>query len=178
MLKIFFLVYFTLYIANLAQAVPEYVDREKVSCGYCHINPSGGGKRNYRGVYYGLNNLSFAQFDEKAELKLSGESVPFTREKPLSLTPSPTLAEATEAETTAWGKRNLTRYEMAVIIARRGITKLYLATNLEELTAVKKIFGEALVEDPQSRLARAYKKRTEDLIFDERMRLLRQPTKQ
>jgi class 3 adenylate cyclase len=164
-----------------AQAVPEYVDREKVSCGYCHVNPSGGGKRNYRGVYYGLNNQSFAQFDDKAELQLSGESVPFTREKPLSLTPPPTLAEAIQMADVA-RKRHAARQMSDLVgksvIARLAITKLYLAMTLEELMEVKKILGEALVEDPQSRLARAYKKRTEDLIFDERMRLLRQPKKQ
>lgn len=42
-----------------AQALPKYAQKEKKSCGYCHVNPAGGGKRNAAGYWYAAHKLSF-----------------------------------------------------------------------------------------------------------------------
>jgi len=42
-----------------AQARPEFARREGKACGYCHINPRGGGPRNQRGLEYARNDFSF-----------------------------------------------------------------------------------------------------------------------
>jgi hypothetical protein len=42
-----------------AAARPEFARREGKACGYCHINPRGGGPRNERGLAYARNDFSF-----------------------------------------------------------------------------------------------------------------------
>jgi len=39
-------------------ARPEYAEKEKRDCAYCHINPAGGGERNTRGQYYASHDHS------------------------------------------------------------------------------------------------------------------------
>lgn len=55
-----------------ADARPQYAQKEGKPCGYCHLNPAGGGARGYRGQFYGANKLSFAQFDDAREAKIAG----------------------------------------------------------------------------------------------------------
>jgi len=40
-------------------ARPEFARREMKACGYCHINPRGGGPRNQRGLEYARNDFRF-----------------------------------------------------------------------------------------------------------------------
>ncbi len=40
-------------------ARPEFARREAKACGYCHINPRGGGARNSRGLRYARNEFKF-----------------------------------------------------------------------------------------------------------------------
>ncbi|MFI5402044.1 MAG: hypothetical protein ACHQ1G_03835 [Planctomycetota bacterium] len=40
-------------------ARPEFARREMKACGYCHINPRGGGDRNARGLEYARNDFRF-----------------------------------------------------------------------------------------------------------------------
>ncbi|WP_395091549.1 glutathione peroxidase [Armatimonas sp.] len=54
-----------------ASAKPEYAKKENQKCNYCHL-ATGKNPRNFRGIYYKLNNLSFASFDNVAEAKLAG----------------------------------------------------------------------------------------------------------
>src|ERR1044072_6339097 len=56
----------------IAEARPEYARQENKTCGYCHLNPAGGGARGYRGMYYGANSLSFCSYDEEREAKIAG----------------------------------------------------------------------------------------------------------
>lgn len=42
-----------------AQAKPEYAAKEGKPCGYCHVNPAGGGPRNARGKQYQANGHKF-----------------------------------------------------------------------------------------------------------------------
>jgi hypothetical protein len=42
-----------------AAARPEFARREGKACGYCHINPRGGGPRNRNGLRYARNEFSF-----------------------------------------------------------------------------------------------------------------------
>jgi formylglycine-generating enzyme required for sulfatase activity len=71
--------------APSAMAFKKYATAEGVSCGYCHKKESGGGPRNYRGVFYKAQKLSFAGFDDEAEAKKAGQAVaPFAAEKPNS----------------------------------------------------------------------------------------------
>jgi glutathione peroxidase len=46
--------------------------KEGVTCDYCHLNPGGGGPRNFRGLYYKAHGHSFADFDETYESKAAG----------------------------------------------------------------------------------------------------------
>lgn len=45
--------------AREAAARPEFARREGKACGYCHINPRGGGPRNRNGLRYARNEFSF-----------------------------------------------------------------------------------------------------------------------
>jgi hypothetical protein len=42
-----------------AAAMPAYAQKEGKACGYCHVNPAGGGNRNARGNQYQANGHSF-----------------------------------------------------------------------------------------------------------------------
>jgi hypothetical protein len=42
-----------------AQALPAYAAKEGKPCGYCHVNPAGGGPRNARGKQYQANGHTF-----------------------------------------------------------------------------------------------------------------------
>lgn len=53
-----------------SNAYPQFAQKEKVSCVYCHVVP--GGPRNFRGKYYKAHNNSFADFDNEYEASLAG----------------------------------------------------------------------------------------------------------
>lgn len=53
-----------------AEAKPPFAMKEMKKCDYCHVNP--GGPRNFRGLYYAKNKLSFADFDNTFEAKAAG----------------------------------------------------------------------------------------------------------
>jgi hypothetical protein len=42
-----------------AQATPQYAAKEGKPCGYCHVNPGGGGPRNAKGKQYQANGHKF-----------------------------------------------------------------------------------------------------------------------
>ena len=42
-----------------ATALPAYAQKEGKPCGYCHVNPAGGGVRNATGKKYEANGHSF-----------------------------------------------------------------------------------------------------------------------
>ncbi len=42
-----------------AQATPAYAAKEGKPCGYCHVNPAGGGPRNAKGKQYQANGHKF-----------------------------------------------------------------------------------------------------------------------
>lgn len=54
-----------------AQARPQYATKESKPCSYCHVDARGGGPRNFRGGFYGANDLSFDNFDEAREAALA-----------------------------------------------------------------------------------------------------------
>ena len=42
-----------------ASALPAYSQKEGKPCGFCHVNPAGGGERNAKGKQYEANGHSF-----------------------------------------------------------------------------------------------------------------------
>jgi hypothetical protein len=42
-----------------ATALPAYAQKEGKACGYCHVNPAGGGARNAKGQQYEKNGHKF-----------------------------------------------------------------------------------------------------------------------
>ena len=42
-----------------AQATPAYAAQEKKACGFCHVNPAGGGARNATGKKFEANGHKF-----------------------------------------------------------------------------------------------------------------------
>jgi len=42
-----------------AAALPAYAAKEGKPCGYCHVNPAGGGPRNDKGNAYQANGHKF-----------------------------------------------------------------------------------------------------------------------
>ncbi len=46
-------------VAGAGYAKPEYAKKEMKACGYCHVNPAGGGPRNAKGMYYGMHDHTF-----------------------------------------------------------------------------------------------------------------------
>jgi hypothetical protein len=59
----------------VAEARPEYAQKESKKCGYCHLNSAGSGNRGFRGIFYGANNLSFGKFVEEREASIAGVEV-------------------------------------------------------------------------------------------------------
>lgn len=55
---------------DAAHAKPAFAQKEGVNCLHCHVAP--GQARNFRGLYYAANKLSFANFDEEYEAKMAG----------------------------------------------------------------------------------------------------------
>jgi hypothetical protein len=50
----------TLLVApRSASALPAYAQKEGKPCGYCHVNPAGGGARNAKGKQYEAHGHSF-----------------------------------------------------------------------------------------------------------------------
>jgi hypothetical protein len=45
-----------------ARAFPTFAKKENKKCGFCHVNPSGGGKRNAAGNYYKAHGLSLVGY--------------------------------------------------------------------------------------------------------------------
>jgi len=39
--------------------LPAYAQKEGKACGYCHVNPAGGGERNATGKKYEANGHTF-----------------------------------------------------------------------------------------------------------------------
>ncbi len=42
-----------------ATALPAYAQKEGKACGYCHVNPAGGGERTAKGKQYEANGHTF-----------------------------------------------------------------------------------------------------------------------
>jgi tetratricopeptide (TPR) repeat protein len=83
-----------------ARAFPPFTQKEGKPCGFCHVKPEGGGKRNYRGLYYKAHELSFKEFDDAAEAKKAGEEValdpdPTVKPKSWTAPPAPVAEEKT-----------------------------------------------------------------------------------
>lgn len=76
----------TVVFASSVQAKPPFAEKEGKKCSYCH-EPAPP-KRNYRGLYYKLNGLSFAGFVDADEAKKAGVPIgPDAEGAPKSLTP-------------------------------------------------------------------------------------------
>ena len=73
-----------------AHAFPAFSQKEKKPCLYCHVNPSGGGKRNATGLWYKSHALSFAGYTpEKANTaaKLTASPAPKPKATPVPKKP-------------------------------------------------------------------------------------------
>jgi hypothetical protein len=46
-------------VPRSATALPAYSQKEGKACGYCHVNPAGGGPRNAKGKQYEANGHKF-----------------------------------------------------------------------------------------------------------------------
>jgi len=46
-------------VPRSATALPAYSQKEGKACGYCHVNPAGGGPRNAKGKQYQANGHKF-----------------------------------------------------------------------------------------------------------------------
>lgn len=133
------------------EAFPPFTKKEGKPCGYCHVQVAGGGKRNYRGMYYKAHNLTFTEFDDAAEAKKAGEEValdPDPNTKPTSYT-APKTVEApstpteapvgTERPATATEKK-LTLVEAAARVKAAEVAYKKAPKN----AAKKKAYGAAL----------------------------------
>jgi hypothetical protein len=47
-----------LCLARAAWALPKFAQKEDKPCSYCHVKPSGGGKRNPAGAWYEAHGFS------------------------------------------------------------------------------------------------------------------------
>ncbi|MHC4938441.1 MAG: hypothetical protein ACYTHK_05685 [Planctomycetota bacterium] len=50
---------YLLIVTPQADARPEFARREQLACGFCHIQPRGGGPRNSNGLTYARNEFKF-----------------------------------------------------------------------------------------------------------------------
>ncbi|HDR06642.1 MAG TPA: hypothetical protein ENN88_03325 [Candidatus Coatesbacteria bacterium] len=58
---------FLLIFVVCAFARPEYADRERKDCLYCHLDPRGGGPQNVRGLYYAAHGHDLAGWVETGQ---------------------------------------------------------------------------------------------------------------
>ncbi|HTT47057.1 MAG TPA: hypothetical protein VMG39_03535 [Pseudolabrys sp.] len=58
-LAAFVLVAGALVAPRSADALPAYAQKEGKACGFCHVNPAGGGPRTAKGKQYEANGHSF-----------------------------------------------------------------------------------------------------------------------
>ncbi len=87
-------------VTGTAHAFEAFSTKEGKPCAYCHVNAKGSGPRNYRGVFYKQNALSFAKFDDAAEAKKAGVEIgPEPTPPPKSYTPADKAAEPAAGET-------------------------------------------------------------------------------
>ena len=54
-----------LFLARAAWALPKFAQKEEKPCSYCHVKPSGGGKRNAAGRWYESHGFSFKGYKEQ-----------------------------------------------------------------------------------------------------------------
>lgn len=73
-----------------AEAWPKYSTKEGKPCSYCHVNSSGGGRRNAAGAYYQKHNLSFEGYTpEKAAAEYGEGSAEGAKATPTPAAPQP-----------------------------------------------------------------------------------------
>jgi hypothetical protein len=58
-LAVFVLLASMVAVPRSASALPAYAAKEGKPCGYCHVNPAGGGPRNAKGKAYEANGHKF-----------------------------------------------------------------------------------------------------------------------
>ncbi len=78
------------FSGNAAQAFPKFSQKEKKPCSYCHVNASGGGKRNAAGTWYKAHGLSFAGYTPEKAAQAAGGGIPTSSgKKPATATKKP-----------------------------------------------------------------------------------------
>ncbi len=175
--------------ATRSEAFPPFVAKEGKPCAYCHVKAEGGGKRNYRGMYYDAHGKTFAEFDDAAEAKKAGVEVgsdPDPNVKPKSWT-APKGAEATAkpaaepkamtvADAQAKAKTAQATYQKSPNDAKAkktyaaSVADLGRATMLDQSIPPKKrypdalkFYRQALTLDPTNKVALEDKKKIEDV---------------
>jgi hypothetical protein len=160
---------------SAAHAKPPFAEKEGVKCSYCHA-PSPP-KRNYRGDFYKMHEMSFAGFDDAAEAKKAGVPVGADADsKPKSMTPAtppvtppaPTgdsaavkAAKAKVASAMAACAKNPkdAKCKVAAGAAHTGLGNAYMAER--KYAEALRSFNEALKCDPKNKTAAAAKSQIE-----------------
>jgi len=127
-----------------AHAFPPFGKKEGKNCIYCHVSPSGG-KRAYRGIYYKMNSLSFANFDDAAEAKKAGVEIgPEATPPPASYT-APKAADPVKPVEKAGGNEAATPVPNAMAEASKKLTAAKAAyTKNPKDAKAKKAYSAAL----------------------------------
>jgi len=127
-------------LAPNAHARRQFAQREGVGCLYCHERP--GGERNFRGLYYELHDLSFADFDETFEAQKAGvkpgsqgpEALPTVASYPTVKLP---LALRFTMKDVDGNKVNLGRYQGDVILV---VNVASLCGNTPQYASLQKLY--------------------------------------
>lgn len=171
--------------AQRSAAFPPFVQKEGKPCAYCHVKAEGGGKRNYRGLYYKAHELKFTEFDDDAEAKKVGEPVapdPDPKTMPKSWTalkaaapaPVPEMKAMSVTEAQAKSKAAYAAYKKNPKDAKAKknlsvtVADLGRATMLDQSIPPKKrypdalkLYKQALTLDPTNKTALDDKKQIE-----------------
>ena len=65
-----------------AQALPRFAQKENKPCAFCHVKPSGGGKRNAAGHWYEEHGFSFRGYVPPQKLKPASHAAKSAAGKP------------------------------------------------------------------------------------------------
>jgi hypothetical protein len=170
-------------VAKPSEAFPPFAKKEGKPCAYCHTSPSGG-KRNYRGLFYKANKLTFEGFDDAAEAKKAGVEVgpdPDPATKPTSWTAPKAAETSTAPEKTpetvpAPEKPVMKKVTLAEAKAKAATTEKAYNLNKKDVAAKKNYaaalteYGEVMMLDetipPRTRYPEALKLYRKALVVD------------
>lgn len=137
--------------SGATHALPAFTQKEGKPCAYCHVNQAGSGPRNYRGLFYKQNKLSFAGFDDAAEAKKAGVEIgPNPTPPPKSYSPPPQEEPKSSAPSAQGPSKEPTKAATQTMTVAQATANLKAAqaiyTKAPNNATARKTYAEAIAQ--------------------------------